>query len=82
MTLTTQPNAIVIPSAALMTGQNGTFVYVVDQDMTVKPQPVKVAHSIGDESVIASGLQAGQRVVTDGQLQVIPGGKVSIKNPT
>ena len=82
LTLATQSNAIVIPSAALMTGQSGTFVYVVDQDLTVKPQPVKVAHSIGDESVIASGLQAGQRVVTDGQLQVIPGGKVSIKNAT
>jgi multidrug efflux system membrane fusion protein len=82
LTLATQSNAIVIPSAALMTGQSGTFVYVVDQDMTVKPQPVKVAHSVGDESVIASGLQAGQRVVTDGQLQVVPGGKVSIKNAT
>jgi len=82
LTLATQSNAIVIPSSALMTGQSGTFVYVVDQDLTVKPQPVKVAHSVGDESVIASGLQAGQRVVIDGQLQVIPGGKVSIKNAT
>jgi multidrug efflux system membrane fusion protein len=82
LTLAMQSNAIVIPSAALMTGQSGTFVYVVDQDLTVKPQPVKVAHSMGDESVIASGLLAGQRVVTDGQLQVVPGGKVSIKNAT
>jgi multidrug efflux system membrane fusion protein len=80
LTLATQANAIVIPTAALLTGQNGTYVYVVDQDLTVKPQPVKVARSMGDEVVIASGLQAGQRVVTDGQLQVIPGGKVNIKN--
>ena len=69
-------------SSALQSGQNGTYVYVVDQDLTVKAQPVKLARSIGDETVIASGLQAGQRVVIDGQLQVIPGGKVSIKNPT
>ncbi|HWX56691.1 MAG TPA: efflux RND transporter periplasmic adaptor subunit [Verrucomicrobiae bacterium] len=80
LTLATQANAMVIPTAALLTGQNGTYVYVVDQDLTVKPQPVKVARSMGDEVVIASGLQAGQRVVTDGQLQVIPGGKVNIKN--
>jgi len=82
LTLTTQRGALVIPSSALQSGQNGTYVYVVDQDLTVKAQPVKLARSIGDEAVIASGLQAGQRVVTDGQLQVIPGGKVSIKNPT
>jgi len=39
----------------------------VDQDLTVKVQPVKLARSIGDEAVIASGLQVGQRVVIDGQ---------------
>ncbi len=57
-------------------------MYVVDQDLNVKAQPVKLGRSLGDESVITSGLQPGQRVVTDGQLQVIPGGKVSIKNAT
>ncbi len=82
LTLSTQANAIVIPTAALQSGQNGTFVYVVDQDLNVKAQPVKLGRSLGDESVITSGLQPGQRVVIDGQLQVIPGGKVSIKNAT
>lgn len=80
LTLTSQANAIVIPSAALQTGQNGTFVYVVEPDMTARVQPIKVARTAGDESVIASGLQAGQRVVVDGQLQVLPGGKVNIKS--
>ncbi len=82
LTLATQSNAVVIPTTALQSGQNGTFVYVVDQDLNVKAQPVKLGRSVGDESVITSGLQPGQRVVTDGQLQVIPGGKVSIKNAT
>jgi multidrug efflux system membrane fusion protein len=80
LTLTSQPNAIVIPSAALQTGQNGTYVYVVEQDLTAHVQPIQIARTMGDEVVIASGLQPGQRVVTDGQLQVIPDKKVSIKS--
>ena len=80
LTLTSQPNAIVIPSAALQTGQNGTYVYVVEPDLTARVQPVKVARTLGDETVINSGLQPGQRIVTDGQLQVLPGNKVSIKS--
>ncbi|HKD13474.1 MAG TPA: efflux RND transporter periplasmic adaptor subunit [Candidatus Angelobacter sp.] len=80
LTLTTQPNAVVIPSAALQTGQNGTFVYVVNMDLTAQQQPVKVGWTVGDTTVIASGLQPGQRVVTDGQLRLIPGSKVDIKS--
>lgn len=79
LNLTTQSNAIVIPSAALQSSQNGTFVYVVNADLTAQPQPVKVARTMGDTAVIATGLQAGQRVVTDGQLRIVPGGKVDIK---
>ena len=78
--LTNQTNAIVIPNAALQTGQNGTYVYVINQDMTAQAQTVKVGWTVGDTSVITSGLQAGQRIVTDGQLRIIPGGKVEIKN--
>ena len=63
----------------VQTGQNGTYVYVVNSDMTAQAQPVKVGWTVGDSSVITSGLQAGQRVVTDGQLRIIPGGKVEIK---
>jgi multidrug efflux system membrane fusion protein len=80
LTLTSQLNAIVVPSAALQTGQNGTYVYVVDQDLTARIQPIKVARTMGDDVVIASGLQPGQRIVVDGQLQVLPGSKVSIKS--
>ena len=78
--LKSQPNSIVIPTAALQTSQNGTFVYIVNQDLTAQPQPVKVGWNVGDDTVIASGLQPGQRVVTDGQLRLTPGAKVDIKS--
>jgi len=78
--LKSQPNAIVIPTAALQTSQNGTFVYVINPDMTAQQQPVKVGWNVGDDTVIASGLQPGQRVVTDGQLRLTPGAKVDIKS--
>ncbi len=79
LTLKSQPNAIVIPTAALQTSQSGTFVYVINQDLTAQPQPVKIGWNAGDDTVIASGLQPGQRVVTDGQLRLTPGTKVDIK---
>ena len=59
LTLKSQPNAIVVPTAALQTSQNGTYVYVVDQDLTAKQQPVKVGWNVGEDTVIASGLAAG-----------------------
>ena len=80
LNLSTQPNAIVVPSAALQTSQNGTFVYIVKEDMTAQQQPVKVARTMGDMAVITSGLEPGQKVVTDGQLRIIPGGKVDVKS--
>ena len=80
LTLTTQPNAVVVPSAALQNGQDGTYVYVVTPDFTAQKQLVKVSWTVGDSTVISSGLQPGQRVVTDGQLRLIPGSKVDIKS--
>jgi membrane fusion protein, multidrug efflux system len=80
LTLKSQPNAIVVPTAALQTSQNGTYVYVVEQDLTAKQQPVKVGWNVGEDTVIASGLQPGERVVTDGQLRLTPGAKVDIKS--
>lgn len=80
MTLTSQPNAVVIPTAALQTGQNGSYVYIINQDLTAQPQPVKVGWTVGDTTVIASGLEPGQRIVTDGQLRLSPGARVDIKS--
>jgi multidrug efflux system membrane fusion protein len=72
--------AVVVPSAAVQTGQNGAQVFVVKPDKTVEIKPVKVARSAGDNSLIASGLQAGEIVITDGQLRLIPGAKVESKS--
>jgi membrane fusion protein, multidrug efflux system len=73
LTLATQPNAITVPQEALQTGQQGQFVYVVRPDNTAEFRPVTVARTVEGRAVIASGVQAGDRVVTDGQLRIRPG---------
>ncbi|HEU5154337.1 MAG TPA: efflux RND transporter periplasmic adaptor subunit [Gemmatimonadales bacterium] len=74
-----QQDALAIPAVAVLTGQQGTSVFVVDSAQTVAPRTVKVARTAGDIAVIESGLQAGERVVTDGQLRLVPGAHVEIK---
>jgi multidrug efflux system membrane fusion protein len=71
-------NVTVVPTQAVQTGQRGDFVFVVKSDSTVEQRPVKVTRAAGDVSVIASGLEPGETVVTDGQLRLIPGIKVQI----
>ena len=80
VTLSTEPNAIVAPSLAVQTGQQGTYVFVVKPDQTVDLRSVVVERTSGDQSVIKSGLKPGETVVTDGQLRLNPGTKVSVKN--
>lgn len=74
--LSTETRAIVMPSTAVQQSQNGPYVYVVGQDRTVEMRPVTVARIEGQESVVASGLQQGERVVVDGQLRLTPGARV------
>jgi len=78
LTLTNQPDAIVVPSQAVQTSQQGQFIYVVKADQTVEMRKIVLDRTIGDEAVIASGLGAGETVITDGQLRVTPGAKVQI----
>jgi membrane fusion protein, multidrug efflux system len=78
VTLTTQPNVIVVPSAAVQTGQQGRYVFVVKDDQTVEMRKVEVQRATGEKSLIASGLAPGETVVTDGQLRLRPGSKVKI----
>ncbi len=80
LTLTTQPNAIVVPSQAVQTGQQGQYVFVVKADQTVESRPVVVARTMDTQTVISSGLKPGETVVTDGQLRLVPGAKVSFKS--
>ena len=77
--LSVQSNAIVVPSPAVQTGQNGQFVFVVKQDQTVAMQPVEAGTTYGNDTVITKGLHPGETVVTDGQLMLLPGAKVKIK---
>ena len=79
LTLTTWPNAILVPSQAIQTGQEGPYVFVVKPDLTVESRPVAVDRSLDGLTVVTKGLQPGQTVVTNGQLRLITGGKVEIK---
>jgi membrane fusion protein, multidrug efflux system len=79
LTLTTEPNAIVIPSQAIQTGQEGQYVFVVKQDLTVEYRPVVAGRTVNTETVVQKGLSADEKVVTDGQLRLYPGAKVEIK---
>ena len=59
----------------------GSFVYVVKQDSTAEQRPVSLGQRQGDLIVVESGVQPGERVVTNGQLGVTPGGKVLVEQP-
>ena len=80
LTLSDLTNAIVVPSQAVQTGQNGQFVYVVKPDQTAEERPVTIGITYQGETVVQSGLQTGETVVTDGQLRLAPGVKVNIKS--
>jgi multidrug efflux system membrane fusion protein len=78
--LAVRENAVVVPSVAVQTGQEGKFVFTVKPDNTVEVRPVAVRVATGAETVIEKGLQAGERVVTDGHLGLAPGTKIKIKS--
>lgn len=80
LTLSERPDTMVIPSQAVQTGQDGSFVFVVEHDLSTKPRPVVVGNSFNGQTIIKRGLKAGETVVTDGQLRLFPGAKVEIKH--
>ncbi len=77
--LTTEANALVVPSQAIQTSQEGQFVFVVKSDMSTEQRPISVGLSLGQETVVEKGLQAGEKVVTEGQLRLAPNTRVQIK---
>jgi len=79
LTLTTEPDAIVVPSQAVQTGQQGRYVFIVKADSTVEARPVAVAREVGQEAVVTQGIAPGERVVTEGHLRLFPGAKVEIR---
>lgn len=72
-------DALVVPSSAVQTGQTGATVYVVKPDQTVELRPVKIARVAGEQTLLAEGVSAGETVVTDGQLRLLPGAKAEVR---
>ena len=80
LTLTTERDRVVVPSPAVQTGQQGQYVYVIKDDMTAELRVVTPGRLYNGWTVIDKGVSAGEMVVTDGQLRLVPGVKVEIKN--
>ena len=78
--LSTEKNAIVVPTKAIQTGQKGEYVYVVGADSTAELRPVKIRGVFQNMTVIADGLNAGERVIVNGHLRVVPKGKVVVQS--
>jgi len=81
LTLQTLSKAVTAPARAVNRGPNGPFVYVVGPDQKASMRPVKVALTQGTTAVIASGLKAGEIVVTDGQVALTAGALVNTSAP-
>lgn len=79
VTLTTNPDAIVVPSAAVQTGQDGAYVFIVKDDKTVDLRKVTIDRVVADQTVVKAGLTPGETVVTDGHIRLVQGSRVSIK---
>jgi multidrug efflux system membrane fusion protein len=82
MTLRTEPNAIVIPTKAIQISQKGTYVWVVKPDMTADARNIVINRRVGEEAIISKGLAPGEQVVSDGQMRLDVGTKVSIIKPS
>ncbi|HMF95595.1 MAG TPA: efflux RND transporter periplasmic adaptor subunit [Vicinamibacterales bacterium] len=75
--LATLSHALVVPSQAVQTGQDGQYVFVVKQDSTVEQRTITPGQRVADDMVVQQGLQAGETVVTEGQLRLEPGSRVT-----
>jgi multidrug efflux system membrane fusion protein len=77
--LSTQKNAVVVPTKAIQTGQQGEYVYVVGADSTAESRPVKTSGAYQNLTLVADGLKAGEHVVVNGQMRVAPKAKVTVQ---
>jgi len=80
LTLTTEKDRVLVPTEAVQTGQQGQYVYVVKDDMAAELRTVKPGRVFEKWTLVDSGVAAGEMVVTDGQLRLVPGAKVEIKS--
>ncbi len=80
LTLSVESNALVVPQAAVQIGQDSSFVFVVKSDNTAEARKVEVSRTIDGKSVVAKGLEEGERVVIDGQLRLSNGSRVNVRS--
>ncbi len=81
LVLSVEPEARVVPSRAVQSGQRGAYVFVVGPDRTVADRAVEVDRTVGEETVVKGALEAGEMVVTDGQFRLAPGAAVEVREP-
>jgi multidrug efflux system membrane fusion protein len=81
MRLENRKGALVIPSAAVQRGPQGTFVYVVGADDKANIKPIQIDTIEGGQALLSGGVEPGDRVVTEGQNQLRPGARVSVREP-
>ncbi|MGQ0579040.1 MAG: efflux RND transporter periplasmic adaptor subunit [Betaproteobacteria bacterium] len=80
ITLRDEERALVVPAQAIQTGPSGQYAYVVKKDSSTELRAIAVSRTDGEEAVIASGLEPGETVVTDGASRLLPGSRVSVKS--
>ncbi len=80
LVLSNLTQATLVPSQAVQTGQDGEFLFVLKADGTVEARPITAGLTYDGERVITSGLKPGEIVVTDGQIKLTAGAKVSVKS--
>ncbi len=73
-------DVVMVPVPAVVESEGGNYVYVVGEDNKAQTRPVVAGRTVGDDVVITQGLTAGETVVTDGQLRLVPGARVQIRN--
>jgi len=77
--VSTRANALLVPTQAIQTGQQGTYIYVVKPDLTVESRPLVANGEYEHETIVEKGVAAGERVVTDGQIRLVPGASIMIQ---
>jgi membrane fusion protein, multidrug efflux system len=75
--LADEPDALTVPTTAIMEGQQGSQVFVISGN-TAEMRKVKIGRIVGDMTIVTEGLSPGEIVVTSGQLRISPGAKVTI----
>ncbi|MBC7838428.1 MAG: efflux RND transporter periplasmic adaptor subunit [Nitrospiraceae bacterium] len=78
MTLRTERRALIIPVQAVQNRQEGSYVWIAKDNLTAELRPIKLSRTQGDVAVVESGVASGERVITEGQLRVTPGARLTI----